>query len=302
MNKYYFIHKINFLINNHNFRGKGISKKILRIIQPKMLDGIIVKTKFKFKLKIYPVYDKGIERKIFNDGIYEEGTLWCFQKLIKKGDIIFDVGANIGLTSIYAGILTGRHGKVFSFEPLPSTFNILKENIKLNNLRNIYPINSALSNINGSGFIYENLQINRGAASMYGNDNSKGIPISILTLDDFVVNNQITNIDFMKIDIEGAELSMLKGSMKTLVEKQKPMICVEFSREVTTDSNPELLFDLLKIDLKYEIFRQQHGKESTSQLIRVDSIEDLPQHDNLYCFQQYHYKAISYDLFFKSPT
>lgn len=299
MNKYYLYHKLSDWINNNSFRGRNTVRKAIRVFSPKMKDGIVVKTKYNFKLKIYPLFDKGIERKVFENGIYEEGTLWCFQKIIKRGDIILDVGANIGLTSIYAGILTGETGKVFSFEPLPTTFNILLENIHLNKLKNIIALNLALENRTGEAFIYENLHINRGAASLYKNQTNKGIPVKVDTLNNFIKSQSIANIDFIKIDIEGSELDMLKGGADFFRKSKKPIICIEYSSEVKSKYDPLLIYKILKFDFGYNLFKQQWGKESKSPLVPIKSEFDLPYHNNIYCFQENHYKYLPKDLFNK---
>ncbi|PKP24131.1 MAG: hypothetical protein CVU03_13650 [Bacteroidetes bacterium HGW-Bacteroidetes-2] len=296
-NRLYYIHTLKRLISGHSFNGKSYVNKILNLLTPKAADNIIVKTKYKFKLKISPLFDKGIERAIFNKGVYEEGTLWCFKKILKKNYTVIDAGANIGLTAVFAGKLIGKKGKVYAFEPMPDTFDILCFNIKLNKLKNITAINYGLSDFEGKAEIYNNLHINRGAASLYSNKKENGISINITTLDNIVAQYGIANVDFIKIDIEGAEYPMLKGAENFLMGENRPMICLEFSRDVISNYNPELIYDFLKDTCEYRIFKQLRGKESQTSLIEVKNKMDLPTHDNLYCFKDYHFKLLPNELF-----
>lgn len=298
-NKYYLYHKAKVFLERNSFFGKQKLNHIFTFFKPKMRDGITVYTKLRFNLKIFPVYDKGIERTIYERGIYEEGTLWCFKEIIKKGQVIFDVGGNIGLTTVYASKLTGRKGKVYSFEPMPETFQLLKENIEINRLKNVEPINLALSNEARKAIMFENLNINRGAASLYSSNNrSNGINVKLSTLDAFCEKLSIDHIDFIKIDIEGEELNMLKGAMSFFLKAdKKPILCIEFSRDVTSANSPDDIYSLLRFELNYDLFKLREGKEIISSLIPINSYEDLPFHDNLFCFQSYHYDRVSYQLF-----
>jgi len=296
-NRLYYIHAIKRVVGGYSFKGKSYINKLLNLLTPRAADNIIVKTKYKFKLKISPLFDKGIERAIFNKGVYEDGTLWCFKKILKKNYIVIDAGANIGLTTIFAGKLIGKMGKVYAFEPMPQTYDILCFNIKLNKLKNITAINYGLSDFEGKAEIYYNLHINRGAASLYSDKKEKGIIINVTTLDNMVLKYAIKKVDFIKIDIEGAEYPMLKGCEIFLMGKNKPMICLEFSRDVKSNYNPELIYDFLKDTCEYRIFRQLKGKETQTPLIEVIHKMDLPTHDNLYCFKNYHFELLPNDLF-----
>lgn len=295
----YSIRKFEALLKKKQFRGKRVVKKILKKLIPDFADDLTVKTKHGYIFKINPLTDKGIERKIYEFGVYEEGTLWCFNHIINRNDVVFDVGANIGLTAIHASRLTGRNGKVFAFEPLVSTYDLLLENLKHNNVKNVIPINSALSDDDGVGFIFENLHINRGAASLIKNSKTAGKEVKKEKLDNFIKNFDIENIDFLKVDIEGSEIPMLKGSMQYFTTPKKPIICIEFSREVKSDYNADMLYYILKEKFRYDIYKQKNGKDSLTPLIKVKGLEDLPNHDNLYCFQEYHYKKVSKKLFYK---
>jgi FkbM family methyltransferase len=259
---------------------------------------MIVKTLHGFNLFIDPIFDKGIERRIYDFGTYETGTLWCFDFFIKPGDVVIDAGANIGLTSIYASKLTGSKGSVYGFEPLNSTFELLCKNIRINRIKNIVPLQIALSNYNGKGNIYPNIHINRGAASLNPNQVEQNpIDVEVKTLNSWIKENNIFNIDFIKIDVEGSELELLKGASELFQHSPKPTICMEYSEEVSRDNNINDLYNFLKNELGYILFKSKLGKERVSKLIEINTMNDLPQHDNIYCIDSIKLKSLPDILF-----
>ena len=159
MIRLYYIHKLKRRIKGKSFRGKFKIEKILTRLSPKMRNDMVIKTIDGDKLKISPLLDKGIERKLYNQGVYEEGTLYCFKKILKKGNVVLDVGANIGLTAIRASKMIGPKGKVYAIEAMPSTIEILKFNILLNKLKNVICFNEALADYIGKTNIFHNLEI-----------------------------------------------------------------------------------------------------------------------------------------------
>ena len=296
MRRLYYIHKLKRVINTYSFRGKTRIMKFLTVISPKMRNGMIIKTIYGDKLKISPLKDKGIEPILYMRGVYEEGTLWCFENILKKGNTVLDVGANIGLTTIRAAKLIGESGNIYAIEAMPSTFEILKFNIGLNKLPNVICINEAFADYVGKAKIFHNLDHKRGAASLYSDKKEGGVQINATTLDEFVINTGIKTVDFIKIDIEGAEYPMLIGG-KNFFKNIKPIICIEFSKEVKSNYNSDLIFDTLKHTYSYRIFKQIDGKESKSKLKEIQEITELPNHDNLYCFQQNHFQTLEKYLF-----
>lgn len=292
----YYLWRIKESLVKKKFLGKSQFNQFLKIITPAPKDNMEVKTKLGFNLIISPIFDKGIERRIFEVGLYEAGTLWCFEKIIKKGDVFFDVGANIGLTAIHAGNLVGENGIVHAFEPMPSTFNILKKNIYLNKMKNIFPHNFGLTDFERKAVLFPNLEVNRGAASLFSKNKKDGVDIELKRLDDFLKRNKITKVDFIKVDIEGSEAPFLKGAIEMFSQINKPIICIEFSRDISSDTDPNFIFDFLK-NLKYSIYKQEGGKESLTPLVQIKTKKELPQHDNLFCFQDYHFEFLSMTLF-----
>jgi FkbM family methyltransferase len=142
----------------------------------------------------------------------------------EEGDYVIDGGACFGETSIFFSSSVGSAGKVFSFDPLPAHINVVKFNIEQNSLADRITIVAA-----GIGEVSNNVstiddRFNEVASpgfSMVGMENK----IPILSIDDFVKNQEIKKIDFIKMDIEGFELSALKGAANT-IEKYRPKLAI----------------------------------------------------------------------------
>lgn len=194
---------------------------------------------------------------------FEYSTLQLFSTLLKPGDVIIDVGANSGLYSILYSQLAGEEGVVHAFEPDAATFSLLQENLRLNNCNNVLTYNFALSNKEGwiemLTFNPENIKLISGDSFKYMQEvtadkmNDENTCINAYRLDDLKELTTAAKIDFIKIDVEGAELLVLKGSVNTIL-KYKPVIIFELSGEWTNRFNykPYQLLGFLS-ELGYEM-------------------------------------------------
>ncbi|HHV28099.1 FkbM family methyltransferase [Acetivibrio mesophilus] len=140
----------------------------------------------------------------------------------KKGDIIIDAGAYKGETAVWFADKTQGYGKVYSFEVLPSHVSAIERNIKINKLEeSVQVIKKGLWDRNTTIRIIES-----GDATKCTPQEGQ-LEIEVITLDSFVKENDIKSVDFIKMDIEGAELKALKGSIDTIKTfKPKLAICV----------------------------------------------------------------------------
>lgn len=160
-------------------------------------------------------------------GIYEEFETKLIKKQIKQGDIVLDIGANIGYYTLIFAKLVGKNGKVYAFEPDPTNFAILKKNVEINGYKNIILINKAVSDKTGKLKLYL-CNDNKGSHSIYPCDNRKFVEIDSIKLDDFF-SNYNGKIDFIKMDIEGAEYSAVKGMSNLLRKNEEIKIISEFA-------------------------------------------------------------------------
>ena len=193
--------------------------------------------------------DEFIGKSIREYGEYSELELDTILKFINEGDVIFDIGANIGCFSVPFAKKVGSNGKVYAFEPQKFIFNLLKKNIKCNELKNVQIFNNAIGSKNRiielNDFDYSQPGNFGGIGLKEDYDNSycakikgtKKNKIKTLTLNSFL---NLKKCNFLKIDVELMELSVLKGA-KDFINKFKPIIWIENHREYPNFLNKHLL-------------------------------------------------------------
>jgi FkbM family methyltransferase len=153
------------------------------------------------------------------NGIFEPFETEIVKKEIKKGDIVLDIGANIGYYTLIFAKLVGEQGKVFAFEPEPDNFALLEKNVEINGYRNVVLVQRAVSNKTGEIRLYLS-EDNKGDHRIYdSHDGRKSIEVEAIRLDDYFKNYD-GRIDFIKMDIQGAEGGAIQG-MPLLLEKAK---------------------------------------------------------------------------------
>lgn len=295
-------YKIISALTNINVIGiRALVNQLPYILIPKPTEKLIVKTLYGFLMEIDPIQDnKGLEKIIYYTGTYEQGTLFMLKNLLTKDGVFVDVGANIGLMSIFASTVVQDSGKVFSFEPNPATFEILKKNIKLNNLSNVEAIPFGVGSVPKSTKIYDRWDAGRGSATLIKPDfDTDSHDIEIVTLNDFFKDSDYS-IDVIKIDIEGYELEALKGA-KEVIEKNSPILIVEISdnRENFNDAGGKEIFEFVKSIPNYKVFKMYGSKKRASKLVEVTDFKNLPQHDNIFCLTEERMSRISSELFKK---
>lgn len=152
----------------------------------------------------------------FWDG-YEKENFRFASSVIKKNDTILDIGAHIGLFSVHLSTLTGIDGRVFAFEPAPFTRKVLTRTVQLNRAGNISVEAFAVSDTIGS-VVFNVMPDNVGISnSMVPIDHTVPVEVPTTTIDRFRAERGL-KIDFLKIDVEGAEYFALLGARKTFLE------------------------------------------------------------------------------------
>ena len=129
---------------------------------------------------------------------------------IQQNDLVIDIGAHIGIFSLFASKFS-KNGIIYAFEPVDKNLELLHHNIKINNAHNIIPIDMAVSDKTGQKalFLYDK---DTGSHSFYHPEiRDRQVIVQTTTLKDFVKLNKISRIDFLKIDCEGAEYSILRS-------------------------------------------------------------------------------------------
>lgn len=239
---------------------------------------MILRTNDDLQIKIDPSIDNGVELCLYQTGTYEKGVLEFISHYFKGKGAFADIGANIGLMSIYVAKKFPQ-SICHSFEAHPVTLELLKENIELNQIANIEIHPYGLGDTKTTLKIHDNLSINRGGASFVINhDGDEGYDVPVMKLDDVAA----WKVEMIKVDVEGFEMPVLNGAVET-IERDHPTLIIEVSenRANAYDSSSEI-FQFVK-RRGYRVYKLKGGKERRSKLIEILDQKDLPQHDNIFC-------------------
>lgn len=148
---------------------------------------------------------------------YEPETFRFLRETLQCGDTFLDIGAHIGLFSVVAARLVGKSGKVISFEPTPFTRRVLDQVVRLNRCSEIVEISGdAVSSTDGTTTFFDTGDTISVMNSLVKTEFSKeGIQVATRTVDSIVREKGLV-VSSMKIDVEGAELELLRGAVETL--------------------------------------------------------------------------------------
>ena len=167
-------------------------------------------------------------------GVYESTETVLLTYLAKRCSVILDIGANVGYYAVLLGLEIGETGKVYSFEPLPSSFAQLQTNVQVNNLEEkVQCIPFALSDASGYATLHVPDVSGTSATSMqklHPDEVNSSFTIETQKLDDVVVDLEISLIDLIKIDVEGAERLVFQGGWQS-IQKSLPVIFAELLRK-----------------------------------------------------------------------
>ena len=239
------------------FLGVGNSQVLIKISVPK------------YDYKFYCRINKAdfITRE---DGIIEHFTP-------KQGDIVVDIGAHMGRYTIISSKRVGKNGKVVAIEAHPGNFEMLNRNIKLNQLTNVIPLNYAVYSketkiklyIPGeeSGYtVYNTIMSNRA-----GNED-KFVEVNANTLDYLLQLNQIREeeVNWVKIDVEGAEFEVLKGATNVLSKSKDIALLIEVHG---SDNYKPILNFLNLYNFKIE-FEKNHESGDKHIILRKDGFKN----------------------------
>lgn len=205
----------------------------------------------------------------------EQTTMDLFEILIDFGDTVIELGAHIGYISLYFAKLVGDNGNVVVFEPGPDNFKYLYRNVSQN--KNITAIQKAVSDADGelpfyveafsgqNNSLIENFQglsLNSSHANV--ESHYETIIVDVITLDTYT--EEISDIQFLKIDVEGAELKVLNGAKHT-IQRFQPIIMVE------SVFNNQSILNFFR-DIDYVLFSPEAGI-----IQQVDDMKNL----NYFC-------------------
>lgn len=166
-------------------------------------------------------------RHVFVSGDYEPATSSVMAALLKRGDSVVDVGANVGYFTLLAAKYVGSTGQVLSFEPLRKTRESLQMNLRLNAVSNCQVSDVALSNCQEEARFFVGPPSHTGVSSLRPIAQSfEAIRVRTARMDEMLRNDY--RVDLIKIDVEGAEWHVLDG-MRGVIERWSPNVILEVS-------------------------------------------------------------------------
>lgn len=188
---------------------------------------------------------------------YEAENFEFLAHSCKPGAVIIDIGAHIGLFSVIASQVTGNKGKVYAFEPAPSTYQLLQKTLSINHNQSVIEtFQKAVGRETGkiTFFVSDGQADNGNSLVNYKDDRPlHGIDVEVTSIDAFVKEKKLNKLDFIKIDVEGAEYDTLRGAAETL-QNLKPVCIVAIHPEPIKAKGDRLedIYDFI-ISRKYRI-------------------------------------------------
>jgi FkbM family methyltransferase len=184
-------------------------------------------------------------------GNYEPETTALFRRYLRPGDVVFDVGANLGYFTILAASLVGHAGHVHSFEPNPKVIRFLRKSIEINHFEG-WVRSTSVAVAEQSGGLARLYLSTVAASSAVSSllplphlDTGSTIEVPLLSLLDYCRMQQISTVRLLKVDVEGAELQVLRGARDLLLARSVDLLVCEVQPNERDPDAPELLIDEL---------------------------------------------------------
>jgi len=174
----------------------------------------------------YPPGGDLVVKNLFYFGNFDPWVGRTLARLTRLGDVICDVGANIGDTALPLAKIVGSNGHVYAFEPLRAIRDCLMENVRANALNNLTVVEIALSDMVGELAI-DVPEGQPGMASVQNTDTSSGVRVPTLPFDDWIKTVPIESVAVCKVDVEGHEEAVFRGMAKSLAAKRIGSIVFE---------------------------------------------------------------------------
>jgi FkbM family methyltransferase len=178
----------------------------------------------------------------------EERILELLLGSAQEGDVVFDVGANVGLYTILLAKAVGQQGEVIAFEPNPESYDHLQDNITLNAVRNVKAFRVALGETNGEAWLYGGQE--NGDSSLVSPPLGKDLGRRVVEIaggDSFRKAKKLPVPGVVKIDVEGYEYHVLQGLRHTLARSECRLLCCEVhSHLLPKEIDSERILDFVR--------------------------------------------------------
>ncbi len=172
--------------------------------------------------------DQGDSMGLALGGGYETVETALILDLIRPGQVVLDIGANIGYYTLLFARLVGATGQVFAFEPDPESFSLLQRNIAENHYDNVTTFRVAVSNVNSDLTLYRDRFNNLDHRLTSPGRDCTTLIVRAVRLDDFLSSHLDRPIDLIKMDIQGSEGLALEGMRSILARVGSPLLLTEY--------------------------------------------------------------------------
>ncbi len=161
----------------------------------------------------------------------EQAMLWLY---LREGDVFIDCGAHVGLFGCLAGRAVGSGGsagRVIAIEPAPATAGLLRENLAANEAPNVTVVEAGVADHAGSMMLHRLGEGGSAYNTLSGEDSEAGVGVRVLTMDQLLDEQQVERADFLKLDVEGFELSVWQGAKRSIERGALPVVMIEFTEQ-----------------------------------------------------------------------
>ncbi|WP_339677386.1 FkbM family methyltransferase [Cyclobacterium marinum] len=236
---------------------------------------------FSFRgIKFKTDLSKQMGKDIFWRGAHDWAPVFTLEKILKGGQTFIDIGANQGEYTLWALKKVRTTGKVIAYEPADKLYNQLNENVNLNPQFKdaFFSRKIGLSDVPGRIKLYTKPGINEGVNSIYpsGDHDLYLGEIELSTLDIELNSLELKSVDCIKIDVEGAELNVLKGAKNTIIT-HRPTIITEINKDSCKAAGYEAIEILTFLkNLDYKLFEiGLRGKLSPLQIEKISEFSNI---------------------------
>jgi len=230
--------------------------------------------------------DEGIDLSIYIFGAFEHSTVKALKTLVKEGDTVFDIGANIGSHTLNLAKTVHPHGHVVAFEPTDFAFQKLKNNLALNpsleaivTAEQIYL--TANRNDQVQDYLYSSWPLHS-ESNLHQKHFGKLMSAQNATaerLDDYIQRKGITQLRAIKLDVDGHELQVLQGAIQCL-ERFRPILVMELAPYLYNEK-PDSFEKLLELLKKYKYRYRTYGSRIAQVLNAAQLRKCIPDSANI---------------------
>jgi len=191
--------------------------------------------------------DRGISRTLYLNGRYDTRLTDALPDLVDPGDAVVDVGANIGYFTVLLSALVGETGRVHALEPDPRNAALLERNVELNECTNVTVEQAAVADEPGTVHLHTHETEFSRSSITETDGRRRDLDVPVVTVPGVVAGS----VDFLKIDVVGAEIAVLDGAL-SIIERDRPAVVLPVLPDKWPDAYPETFVRLASLDYRVE--------------------------------------------------